>query len=245
MYKLIDVKGDGSCFYRSLYVVLKGRKLQHRFLKSICEKGYTKTFTEDDFVNHARQGISNLIQEQKDYGELHSIFKHLSELDKVDYKEILNSSFPTWFTTTFNKLPKSESSFRKKFAAGITSMDHWASEIDIRIISNLLKKELHLDLIIFNNIPSAKQQFKPNAIYLLNRSEFHYNAIIPKPAITNSNAKTQLSNIHKQSTKQKTKECPSTHILNPKTSRCVKKSSCKGYEVLLNYFTSQKRLKDS
>lgn len=236
--KLVDVKGDGSCFYRSLYVVLKSRRLHNKFLKRICGKEYSKASTEEEFVIQIREGLSNLILENKDEDEIKSIFNHLHELETRDYKEILNSSFPTWFQHAFQKLPKSERNFRKKFATGIRSMDSWASEIDIRIISKYLSKDLHMDLMILNNIPSSKQTFKPNAVYLLNRSELHYNAIIPKanrrpipirPSPNTSRPKTSKSSA----------ECKPTHILNPKTKRCVKKTSCKGYEVLANQYYKQ------
>jgi hypothetical protein len=217
MIKLVDVKGDGSCFFRSIYKVLRHNK--HKL---------THKTTEDEFVTNIRTILHEIViqEDATPYSTLiHDIYTNLKTLSSQDYKMLLESSFPKWFVTRFKRsLPASESIFRKQYAKGILEKSNWVSEIEVRLLSLYMKKNYKLNIKVYNKPP--RRINKTNTISVLNKGEYHYNAIISVDTPTQHTPKTP------QSPKTKPKECPSTHIRNPKTNRCVSRTSCKGYEVI-------------
>jgi hypothetical protein len=152
---------------------------------------------------------------------------------------LLESSFPKWFVTRFKRsLPASELIFRKQYAKGILEKSNWVSEIEVRLLSLYMKKNYKLNIKVYNKPPPPRRINKPNTISVLNKGEYHYNAIISVDTPTQHTPKTPQTPTPKPTTKQtpkpttKSKECPSSHIRNPKTNRCVSRTSCKGYEVI-------------
>lgn len=214
--KIVDVKGDGSCFYRSLYESANNRpRMVERMLKKMGHIVSTTKPTQTQFVQHFRLGLSKRIVDQKDYGVIKDVYTNLKAMDSKNYKEIMTSSFPSWIVREFKQLPKTEASFRKAFAQGVLSMSAWASEIEVRIVNEILKKELKSRLGVFNSPPRSSFQFKKNVLYLINRDELHYNAIV----------------IEDKDLKEKRTDCSEDQIRNPDSNRCVSRSSCKGWEV--------------
>uniref|UniRef100_A0A6C0BF96 OTU domain-containing protein n=1 Tax=viral metagenome TaxID=1070528 RepID=A0A6C0BF96_9ZZZZ len=219
-YKIEDVMGDGSCFFRSLYVVLKHKKIASRFIKQFANDFKLKG-GEEEFVETMRKLLVNLIIQKKDWDIVHNVYQNLKLLKRTDYITIIQTSFPTWFVSSFSYLPKTEWDFRKKFAQGVLVKSHWVSEIEVAIVAKMIS-ELKYNLQIFNKLPRKDFVFEPRGLYLLNRNEVHYNAII----VDNTKEK-------------KEKKCNEGQILNPKTRRCVSQTSCKGYEVYYNIMMSK------
>lgn len=225
--KIIDVTGDGSCFFRALYVALKHKTLVTRFMRKASIRSFK--CTEEEFVESIRSVLSKLITDKNDKNMVHEVYNNLRVLSKSDYKEIVHSSFPAWFTSSFSTLPKTEQEFRTKFARGVAVKSNWVSEIEVAIVAKILY-ELKYHLHIFNNVPSKDFAFKHNAIYLLNRGEVHYNVLI----VDDNDYGSKDRDIKKQKAKEKEKICKDGTILNPETKRCVSQTSCKGYEIFYN-----------
>jgi hypothetical protein len=217
-YIIQDVKGDGSCFLRSLYVVLKHKKIASRFIKQ-----FSNDFKrgEDEFVETMRKLLVNIIIQKKDWDIVHNVYQNLKLMKRIDYITIIQTSFPPWFVSSFSYLPKTEWDFRKKFAQGVLEKSHWVSEIEVAIVSKMIS-ELKYNLHIFNRLPRKDFAFEPRGLYLLNRNEVHYNAII----------------VDYSKASPLPKKCNNGYILNPKTHRCVSNTSCKGYEVYYNIMTT-------
>jgi len=218
-FKVLDVLGDGSCFFRALYHSAKSvyalKHVLRRF--GILVKDAT---TEDEFVGAMRNALSDMVLNKKDKHVIRDVYANLLLMDKDSYKLALASSFPAWFAKAFKKLPQSEEAFVAKFAAGVLRTSSWASEIEVRIIQERLRK---FKLVILNSKPSKKYVIEDNTIYLLNLGEAHYNALVVymKDEVDKTDAKD----------KQKQKDCGNDKIYNEKTKRCVKRTSCKGYEL--------------
>ena len=223
-FTIKDVCGDGSCFYRSLYVALlaKNKRLPQKLLQHT--DATDKSYGEDAFVSAYRQHLAYIIRRNQDFKVSSKVYKELRDLADADYKLILKSSFPRWFQTRFKTLPPNLSDFKKQFAEGVTQMSNWASEIDVRITKELVRSRLGgLELVIMNQNPP--KDFKPQrkTLYLINKNEVHYNALVSLKQVTKS----------PQQPTTTPKRCdPATKILNPKSNRCVLKTSCTGLRVV-------------
>lgn len=209
-YQLHDVTPDGSCFYRSLYNVLRVSGYLIPFCVFIF--GNQMVNDEDDFVVNIRTYISTCIRRNKDGGHIHDIFDKLSTDDSDTYDLILEG-MPSWFSRLFPKQPSDENAFRTKIARAVMRTTAWASEIDIPIVTYLFRKCFrdHVRFVILNTIP---KRFTPlaNTLYVVNIGEAHYNYLVPR-----------------QTTKR---VCDSTEIRNPQTRRCVKINGRVGKRVL-------------
>jgi hypothetical protein len=236
-YKIRDVKGDGSCFYRSIYTVLneRGEDVPSVFIQKIRGKReMTKIKDENAFVVLLRKIIAYTIKYKLDNDYIHMCYINCRSLEKEDWLMFLEG-FPTWFSKAFKKIPKSEDAFRLKIAECILEMGSWASEIEISIIKDMVLSKLKTEIIVLNSVATANAtEFNPKFIYLLNIDEVHYNAIIPKKKIIKK----------KQSAVDTTKKCEAHKILNPPTKRCVLRSGkigkiliggkkkCEAYKIL-------------
>ena len=225
-YRIVDVRGDGSCFFRSLYVVARHKRITVRILKAMeVAPDVVKLARKDEdaFVVAVRAALARIIRgPPADSPLITEIYDTMKTLNASNYRAITRTTFPGWFTREFVKIPRSESEFRERYAAGIEKISSWAGEIEYRLLSELLYKRLKIRLVVFNSPPKSTRLFKKNCLYLLNRGEAHYNAIIIEWA--EKEAKKPID---------KTKVCRANQILNPATKRCVLRESCTGYKVLV------------
>jgi hypothetical protein len=184
--------------------------------------GFAGDVDQDTFVKIVRQGVAARVANGNDYGITRTFFSTLSAMSREDYNLILEESFPTWFVRSFRRLPATEGAFREKLAKKLTETGSWASEFDITIVKHILK-ELKKKLVIFNDRPpKSSYAFDKarNTLYLLNKHEVHYNAIIPQV--------TKKGDAQSKSSKS---PCAQHKLRNPNTGRCVSKTSCKGWEI--------------
>ena len=209
-FKVCDVRGDGSCFIRAIYNSSKSVGAFKHVSKRLI-KTYTPSITENEFVKEVRKSLQEIISTSKDKGIVKDIYQHLKTLDKASYDTMLDSTFPDWFVKYFSKLPSSEAAFREKLAKGASMKSHWVSEIEVTIIKALIETRSSWRLVVYNNNEQAKGTPKPRHIYIINEGEIHYKALIPRKVCSKKDT-----------------------ILNPQTNRCVKKTSCKGFELQLN-----------
>lgn len=209
-YKVCDVKGDGSCFFRSVFNSAKAVGALKHVSKRLLLKSYKEPMTEYEFVKGVRSSISEMISQSKDKGVVKKVYQYLLTLDKETYATMLDTTFPTWFAKYFAKIPKNEVSFREKLAKGVSKTTHWVSEIEVTLVKKLIETRSTWRLVVLNNNEQAKRTPKKREIVIINVNEIHYKALLPL------------------------KKCPEiTKILNPQTNRCVNKSSCKGFELQL------------
>lgn len=216
--KTLDVRGDGSCFFRALYHGATSRGLLTKVIARLHRAGESKdappeNATEDQFVKYVRLTIAHAILARRDKGVVRNAFKFLGGMDEETYDEALESTFPDWFVKVFKDgVGKSEREFRATVAKGVLKTGNWAGQIDLEILNKLLGTKMR---IVVLNSSGAVKKLKPikGEIYVLNHGEVHYNAVLVKK------------------TEAKKKTCEADKVLNPKTQRCVLKNSCKGYEV--------------
>lgn len=203
-YQVHDVKSDGSCFYRSIFYLLKF----HGYLRSVCNYMFGKYIdSEEAFVSATRKYISYRIAHNKDGNHIHTIFRKLSEDDSATY-DLISEGMPSWFRRKFPRLPKDERIFREQIAHSLLNKTSWASEIDIPIFMASFRKVVgnQVQFVIVNqrdDTPNGlpkKFKMEKDKMYLLNMDELHYNYILKSDA----------------------KECPERKIRNPRTRRCVK-----------------------
>jgi hypothetical protein len=235
MYEIKDVKGDGSCFFRSLYLVLVHHGILKQTLIKICELPRTTDFatiTESRFVSIIRHLLSEYSLKSKITS---NAYKHILDAskDRKSYKLILEF-YPEWFVKLLDTIPENVQDFRLQYSQAILKKSSWISELEILLLQHLFTTRLKTKIHIFaNKAPSKKFKFELNTIYLYNLNEVHYNAVLPNLKTKQNRQTTSI-----QQTSLKSKVCPDNKILNSKTNRCVLKTSCKGYELIAKFYTS-------
>lgn len=207
MYAIQDVKGDGSCFYRSVYHSAR----RAGCLREVATCLGAETDTEIGFVRGVRSALADTIEAGKDGGIIRDIYDNLSSLNVGTFRQVMKG-MPRWLSDEFKTVPASETEFRTKFAAGVRHVENWASEIDVTIFKNTFKMCVHsVRLVILNMIPDG---FVPEAgsIYVLNIDEVHYKYVVPEHQMT---------------------PCPAGMIRNPETGKCVKIDGKIGKSIVL------------
>ena len=256
-FKLIDVKGDGSCFYRSIYHSIRNTIMLEkiiRFFNYLYNEDVELSYnpSEYGFVKFTRLLLAKLIFSRNDYKIVKDVFKYLNTLDEDTYNQVV-SSFPDWFVKSysyFKKMP--EHNFRIYLGTSIEKTKNWVSQIEINIIQKVLE-EIGITIIILNNTVKRKIKFKKNEIYILNIDEYHYKSIVPydtnsiyydmhddypitsyrklsiqKPLRENSSYRSPK----KSKSKVNLKECEKGKIRHPVSNRCVIITGVKGQEAL-------------
>lgn len=164
MKKLVDVDGDGNCFYRALYGYALYNSIGIEGINSIfdlieCEKGKNKKVS--DIINHPeenpplRKRLEGYDQEEewikcfREYMKMYLIrnprivkdmFDRLVDpyLDDESYEAIV-SSYPVWFYRIYGKTrPSSLNAFVRTLADYIGEYGKYASFLDISIVQNIL-----------------------------------------------------------------------------------------------------------
>lgn len=214
--KIVDVNADDSCFFRSIYISLRHGRMMSAFMSRLGIRKHPKS--EEEFVGFVRERLAKLIETKEDADIIESVYNNLKTFGKPDYKVVLSSSFPSWFRAAFKTLPKSEGTFREKFAAGVRDKSSWASEIEVRILRDHFERDGKYQLVILNKRPSPRMKLNKRTIYVLNIGELHYNAVLPSSKVKEEDSEAS---------------CPPQKVMNPETKRCVSRESCKGYEILL------------
>jgi len=214
-----DVRDDGSCFFRALYQSslrtgnLKRiiRRLKHASGNSMVLSSSSSPFSEDEFVKEARKALATIIV--NDTSTIPAIHAHLRSVYKESpetYSTIIEA-YPEWFQKHFARMPKRLETLKLKLAKYIVRMNSWVSEIEIRILLDILtakgkSNSKQLRIIIFNQLPSVKAKLDCTTIYLLNLEERHYNYILCR-------------------------DCE-PKVINPKTKRCIKKNGTRATRIL-------------
>lgn len=174
-FTIKDVKGDGSCFYRSLFAVLKHNNDLLDFNKCID----VKRNDEEAFVQGMRSKLSEQIKKRNNKDYIKDLYVYLYGLDKENY-DAITDAFPDWFQRKFHKMPSTLQEFRNIYSTEILKKTNWAFQPDIELTRAFLKKCSNLRLEIINNRVPKKYSFQHNTLYVLNLNENHYNAVLVK-----------------------------------------------------------------
>ena len=176
-----NVKGDGSCFFRALYQASLRtgtlKRIIRRFRRRAGPAGTQGviTLTEDGFVTEIRAILAAVIMSDDAiipsiHDNLYAIYK---EKDHLLYDAILES-YPEWFQTRFAKFPKRLATFRSRLAKNVTRKESWVSEIEVRLILDILRG---ISIKILSAPPPSRTKLDPSTLYLINVDEVHYKYI--------------------------------------------------------------------
>uniref|UniRef100_A0A6C0KUM5 OTU domain-containing protein n=1 Tax=viral metagenome TaxID=1070528 RepID=A0A6C0KUM5_9ZZZZ len=208
--------GDGNCFYRAIY----NSSIETGNLKKIiaCFDLYknpiaassnasANEINEVSFIVELRKALSNRIISKKDHNITSDIYEYLKTLDKETYKAVLDA-FPSWCHKSLKKLPKTIDKFRDKFARHILKQKTWISELEARLVIEIISKYRKgiIKIKIHNTFPAKSEQLDCKTMHLINENEVHYNILVCR-------------------------ECPANKIVNPKTRRCVSEKGIIGQRL--------------
>ena len=171
-FSTVDVKGDGSCFFRAIY---KSAKLNGMENISQLVKCHT---TEDDFVVCLRKQIASFIR-TKDPQFLKDIFNNWWELRKENKdRTTLRAVFdlqPAWYWTAFKLVAQDDyAQFKYNVIRAVQDPKNYVGEIEVVIVSELLN-QVGISLSIIDNVMPINPQ--KNTIYVVNKDNVHYLAV--------------------------------------------------------------------
>lgn len=199
IFEVVDVEGDGSCFFRSIYNYLnhsnmnKTNLLKNEIYKCI-ELG-KKDDTENKFVKKIREKISSMIMNE-DTTLIKDLFETMSNMDKETYKELYNieNALPDFVRKRYKQPPKQYITFKKNYSEAVKKNSHYATEFEFNILLSILRscvENIELNITMIDNYdtdeidatnpnyPRLVQKvfsgMSNNTIYLVNISNEHYN----------------------------------------------------------------------
>lgn len=169
-YNIVDVEGDGACFYRALYLSLNHIDMLDRYCRCLELVNVT---SETSFVNAMKAKIvANMIDSEY----ISNMYDELKTKDKQTYKEII-AGWDANVRMRLKVLPKTLDEFKTVLREEISKISCYATEIEISYIKSICDDVVNITVIIDNVKPS--QTFNKNNVYLLNLGELHYNAVLP------------------------------------------------------------------
>ena len=174
-YKVVDVDGDGSCFYRAIYVVLKHKKNIMKFIKCFnLRSGLKETITEEEFVKWLRTDtLATKTDKGNDKNQSKNTYANLKDLPMDTYRTYIDG---TWQIKELNNKPKSLTEFRKIIAQYIGDISKYANQYDKDLIDVFIEGVFKIN--IMQTLPELDYKFEDNTIYLLRINNNHYQAIL-------------------------------------------------------------------
>jgi len=166
--ELIDVKDDGSCFFRAIY----GFAMHYGFLEEVFKCIYcydlpdknTRSYIEskydkygietkklkgieeeDKWVRCVRNFLSHqILHDPHCQNILKSTYRYWKSLDEADYAFLLENSIPRWIAEIY---PNAEvlkkttiNEFIEVIAHGVKGIRNWASQLEFDILNYFMKK---------------------------------------------------------------------------------------------------------
>lgn len=144
---VVDVKGDGSCFFRAIYNAAREqdrlRDIAGCFSihESTCQDvldNANASRKEDSFVNCLRIALAQRIALLDVADSFYHNVRGLLQVD-VDSGQLILASLSTSLRQVFRASPTVEA-FRHNLAESITDNQHWVSEFEVEVIKHVMKK---------------------------------------------------------------------------------------------------------
>ena len=162
-YNIVDVEGDGACFYRALYLSLNHIDMLDRYCRCLELVNVT---SETSFVNAMKAKIvANMIDSEY----ISNMYDELKTKDKQTYKEII-AGWDTNVRMRLKVLPKTLDEFKTVLREEISKISCYATEIEISYIKSICDDVVNITVIVDNVKPS--QTFNKNNVYLLNLGNY-------------------------------------------------------------------------
>jgi len=219
-FKVIDVKGDGNCFFRAIYKSAKHSNNLLKLVNCFLDKPFDEYVNnERTFIMDMREKLAKSIEEGNDGGQIEGIFHYLANFtDDIDtYKEIINS-LPKWISERFPTPPSSLDEFRSEVCKNIRKQGTYVSQIEIDIFQYLNntfcnEPDKHVTLKIFATTPKNSEDVDLSHINILNVANIHYKYLRSYESIDNE-PKSKSSSAF-SSTESSTKTSSSNDITPP------------------------------
>lgn len=188
---LHDVKGDGSCFFRSLFHAARSSHCLDRVAAAFrYESKEGSDYTEAHFVHCVRRYLSVEICSNQRSMQLHAAFESMCELveqahlpdDRHRSSKIKvigdDHDRPDWFTAYFSTTPPSLFCFEPFLAscqAAVCINSMYAGDLDIRMVTaTLATYGITVDIGHDHDLPSKIVPL-PDTLYLRRVRGNHYN----------------------------------------------------------------------
>ena len=174
-YEIVDVEGDGSCFYRAIYVSLRKQNNIMKFIKCFnLRSGLKETITEDAFVDWIRETLGKKTFSGTDNDLSKKTYETLKTLSLEDYREYITE---TWNISILKKdKPKTLKEFRTIISEYIKDKYKYANEYDKELLQAFCKDTIKFK--ISNTLPNSDIKLNTDMVYLYRINDIHYQALI-------------------------------------------------------------------
>jgi hypothetical protein len=173
-YKIVNVSGDGSCFYRAIYLVLQTNTKIMEFIKCFNQRsGQKENIKENDFVEWVRKSLAAKTLSGKDNDISRNTYNTLKALPTKEYKTYIESS---WNIESLKTIPKTLKAFRTIVSEYIEDISNYANQYDVELIDALCNDTFKIRSLQY--LPALDYNFEPNGIYILRVNNNHYQAIL-------------------------------------------------------------------
>jgi hypothetical protein len=174
--EIIDVLGDGDCFYRAIYGYCLVNDLLDSILfpcfnfnidhnnRSFVERKKLKNNLEEDtWILNIRKYISNsILSDHRCRLQVEKTYNYLINLDiendDIIYYSLIENTFPSWFVKKFPNLTTikrtSKDDFINFIADSIKIKGNWAFQLDYDLV-NILLKPCCLEIKTLIDIPNT------------------------------------------------------------------------------------------
>jgi hypothetical protein len=220
-----DVKGDGSCFFRSIYYSARYTGNLEYILKHVVGVRHPvlNAWTEELFVTEMRKAFANKLLHGPYLNDVHAYLRDVYVNSRETYDEII-LAYPSWFTEQFKRIPRNVDTFKRRFSRHVLKKTNWVSQIEVDFFKSILAHQPRIQshssssssahqqppqFVIFNNLPSNKKALNCTTMYILNVEEAHYNYVLCRSCAP-----------------------PRAKVINPITKRCVKTSGRTGKKLI-------------
>jgi len=171
--KVVDVPGDGDCFYRALILAANEQGILD--LLKVC-----LNINVVSKITPLIQGLRNFVSDHIDKRatEAYQVLYHLFYEDTDTLLAVIDTTFAQWHKDALTSALEhdNQDEFVASIKAGIRQRGNWASEIEVKFLESKLK-ECGIELNVSNTILGRARKTKPDGtevITLYNSSDVHF-----------------------------------------------------------------------
>lgn len=190
-YKVVDVKGDGDCFFRALHGAAFYQGILAYVAKCFtygnrkdCWDDWNENLRNTShndrevlFVACVRRYLAERIRTGKENALLRRTWDLLRVMDEEDAKDIMADWLIDAYQNSrvfYNETDSSYPSFVNRVADGVRQQGNWVSELEVTIVKKVLEaKDIILLIASNNDVPDALP-LNPHILVLVNMNNTHY-----------------------------------------------------------------------